>query len=124
MSDSAFIIFNIFSSQRCLPFNIMSHFVFIIFNIISSQHFLLFDILSYSVFNTLVLMPFCHYLPFDDCPFDVFLLFDVFSVDLLSIAVFFTIDVLYFDILLVNQGIYSPWDLKPAIKTKIQLPTQ
>jgi hypothetical protein len=95
MSHSAFIIFDIISSQRVLPFDIMSCLAFITFNIISSRIFSLFDILSRSAFITFVLMAFGHYLPFDVLCFRRFFTIQRFfhrpfvSFDVLSVDVFY-----------------------------------
>jgi hypothetical protein len=110
MSLSAFIIFDIISSQRFLSFDIMPCLAFITFNIISSRLFSLFDILSRSAFITFVLTAFRHHLPFDVLCFRRFLLFNIFSTDLLSHSMFcpltfFTVGVFYFDILSVNQDV-------------------
>jgi hypothetical protein len=86
----------------------MSHAAFITCNIISSQRCLFFYVLSHLAFITFVLMSFRHYLQFNILSFRCFLLFDNFSLDLLShltffLLMFFTVGVLYFDILLVNH---------------------
>jgi hypothetical protein len=63
MSHSAFIIFNIISSQRFLPFDIISYSAFIVLDIISSRRFFTFR----------------RILPSFLCPFVVILPFDVLS---------------------------------------------
>ncbi len=89
MSHSAFIIFNIISSRRFSPFDIMSHSAFTTFDIISGRCFLPFNIMSRLAFFTFVLMSFHHFIPFNVLSFRRFLPFNIFSVDVLSHSTFF-----------------------------------
>ncbi len=94
-------------SVNVLPFDIMSCSAFLPFDIISSRCFLLFDILSRLVFIP-PFMYFRHYLPFNILTFwhfhySTFFLSTFCPISTFCPSPFFTVGIIYFDILSVKR---------------------